>query len=223
MAVISSETRLKAVAASRLDAEYFDPADVKLLRKLTRDGGVRLDTVCEVMNGVLPDGYVEDGEVPIVRSGDLVAPFIYPDCGRAFLRAPRSDKLLYLRDGDVLISSIGLGSIGKISRVMDAGSFATVAEVTVVRPKTYPSAILFAYLTTATGQRQLLREVTGATGQQHLLKGKVATVLVPSLPDQPVIDAVEAACQRAWELEKETMNELERIHELYAGAVGVHA
>ena len=81
-----------------------------------------------------------------MRSGDLVAPLIYPECGRAFLRAAKSSRLLFLEEGDVLISSIGMGSIGKISLVMDADTFATVSEVTVFRSKGYPPEWLFTYL-----------------------------------------------------------------------------
>jgi hypothetical protein len=51
--------------------------------------------------------YSEDGEVPIVRSGDLID----IDDDARFLRAFSSEPIVYLRRGNVLISSIGFGSI----------------------------------------------------------------------------------------------------------------
>jgi hypothetical protein len=38
-----------------------------------------------------------------------------------------------------------MGSIGKISLVMDQGIFATVSEVTVLRSSDYPCEVLFTY------------------------------------------------------------------------------
>ena len=61
------------------------------------------------------------------------------------------------------------------------------------------SNFLFAYLASPTGQSQIKREITGATGQQHLLKSKVARILVPALPDviEPKLRrAVQEAHQR---------------------------
>jgi len=118
----------------------------------------------------------------VVRSGDLVAPLIYPSCGRGFLRTSLGKDTVPLKAGDVLISSIGLGSIGKISLVIDPTGFSTVSEVTILRDSTYPAEYLWAYLSTRQGQSQIEREVTGATGQQHLLKSKVRGIIIPPPP-----------------------------------------
>lgn len=221
MAVTSEGTWATAVASSRLDAEFFDPEDLALVKKLRREGGIALHTICDVLNGRTPTDYVEDGEVPIVRSGDLVAPFIYPDCGRPFLRAKQSPALVTLQAGDVLVSSIGMGSIGKISLVMDATGFATVSEVTILRSRNYPPELLFAYLTTTSGQRQINRQVTGATGQQHLLKSKMETVIIPAEPDSAVTRRVRKACKEAWQLEMQATEKLAEVHRVFADATGV--
>ena len=60
--------------------------------------------------------------------------------------------------------------------------------------------MLFAYLSGRTGQAQIQREVTGATGQQHLLKSKAARITVPKVP--PEVDKlVKRAIQRAYKAE----------------------
>lgn len=222
MAVISSARLSTSVESDRLDAEFFDPDDLKLIRRLGLAGGQPLGAVASVFHGRTPTAYLEDGGVPVVRSGDLSAPFIYPSCPRPFLRAAPRDDLVRLAPGDVLVSSIGLGAIGKISLVMDPGLFVTVSEVSIVRPHpSYAPEVLFAYLTTQAGQRQILRQVTGATGQQHLLKSKLQTVLVPAIPRKATVGAIKMACRRAWELEMEATQQQLRIHSLFAKATGL--
>ncbi len=70
-----------------------------------------------------------------------------------------------------------------ISLVVKASSLVTVSEVTILRNCEHAPEYLFAYLSSSTGQAQIEREITGATGQQHLLKSKVGNILVPDLPD----------------------------------------
>jgi type I restriction enzyme M protein len=210
-----------ALTADRLDAEFFDPVDLKLVKKMREEGAKALGDICKVFNGKTPTEYVDGGDVKIVRSGDLVSPLIYPGCADNFLTADRSPKIVPLFVGDVLISSIGMGSIGKISLVMDATDFATVSEVTVLQSKGYPPEVLFTYLTTRQGQRQINRQITGATGQQHLLKSKVQTILVPSAPKPKVCKEISESCVRAWELEVAARAQHEASHSIFAKAVGL--
>jgi type I restriction enzyme, S subunit len=221
MAIISNGRFSDAVGAERLDAEFFDPADLAIIERLKMKGAQPLGLISTVLNGRTPEAYSPDGGIPIVRSGDLVSPLIYRDCGREFLYATRTPRMVFLKIGDVLISSIGMGSIGKISLVMDASNFATVSEVTILRSTGYPQEVLFAYLSTKAGQRQIQRQVTGATGQQHLLKSKVETILIPPAPDKSVCNAIRRSCRRAWELEIEAAKQHARTHAVFAKTIGL--
>ncbi len=188
---------------ARLDPQYFDPTNLEAVAELEVLGAAPLLDSCDVLSGGSPSGgYTEDGDWLVVRAGDLVAPLIYDDCRQAFLRCDDSTGMLTLEAGDVLISSIGLGSIGKVSLVMEARRLVTVPEVTVVRAPDERGPALFAYLRTPVGQQLLLREVTGATGQQHLLKTKVETVLVPEIP-QRVWTRLRRICDEIWQSERE--------------------
>jgi hypothetical protein len=172
----------EVLKADRLDADYYKPADLGTLRLVRNLGGRELCHTCSILNGRTPPEYIEEGALSVVRSGDLVAPLIYPGCGRDFLRSSLGKETVPLKAGDVLISSIGLGSIGKISLVIEPTGFSTVSEVTVLRDSTYPAEYLWAYLSTREGQSQIEREVTGSTGQQHLLKSKVGGIVIPPPP-----------------------------------------
>lgn len=221
MAIIGTARFCDIEEADRLDAEFFDPTDLALIERLRGTGGKPLGILCEVLNGRTPEYYSSDGAIPIVRSGDLASPLIYPGCACDFLRTDKAERLVYLMAGDVLISSIGMGSIGKISIVMDAGNFATVSEVTVLRSRGYPPEVIFAYLTTLAGQRQIIRQITGATGQQHLLRSKVETILLPPAPKKSQCEAIRESVNRTWKLEIETARQHSQTHRIFAKALGI--
>lgn len=183
MAFWSEASFSYALQADRFDGDYFRPDDLEVIARMRQQGTTELASLCTVLNGKTPDDYDEGGNLAVVRSGDLIAPLIYPECGQPFLKVfPRSDRV-HLAQGDVLISSIGMGSIGKISLVVKAGNLITVSEVTILRNCEHAPEYLFSYLSSSTGQAQIEREITGATGQQHLLKSKVGNILVPDPPD----------------------------------------
>lgn len=192
MALWSAVTAKDVLRSDRLDADYYKPADLEALRRVRSLGGSALGAVCSIQNGKTPLEYCENGSHAVVRSGDLVSPLIWADCGRAFLRTTPGRGAVRLKAGDVLISSIGLGSIGKISLVIDPAGLCTVSEVTILRDSEYPPEYLWAYLSTRAGQSQIEREVTGATGQQHLLKSKVQGIVIP-----PPTKGMEATLKRS--------------------------
>ena len=183
MTIWSSVSIADALKSDRIDADYFKPNDLETIGKITNSKGTELGAISHILNGRTPQDYNDSGSLAVVRSGDLVAPLIYLTCGRPFLKAVPTQECVHLYQGDILISSIGMGSIGKISLVVDPTDLITVSEVTVLRNATVSPEFLFAYLASPTGQSQIMREVTGATGQQHLLKSKVARIVIPVMPD----------------------------------------
>ncbi|MCB1874813.1 MAG: restriction endonuclease subunit S [Chromatiales bacterium] len=122
--------------------------------------------------------YSEDGTIPIIRSGDLGN----IDNNDDFLRSSETENIFYLKKGDVLISSIGFGSIGKVQVFDKEGRFGTVSEVTVVRQSKYNPYYLAAFFRSMPGQMQIERYITGATGQLHLYPRDVSKFWVPVLP-----------------------------------------
>lgn len=190
-----SEVEVKSIRDDfRLDATYYTPEILSIISKLKAMNSEPLGEIADLYTGRTPN-YTEEGDIDVVRSGDLVSTLIYPDCGRNFLKTFKSAKLFYLKDGDVLISSIGFGSIGKISLVIGSGSLATVSEVTVIRNTKYPPEYIFAFLSTVQGQRQIDRQITGATGQLHLLKSRVGKTLIP--PYKERYSKIIALCKKA--------------------------
>lgn len=163
-----------------MDGEFFRPEHLTRERSIRRHNAEQIAALADITNGSTPSGYAEDGCIAFVRSGDLTTALIDGKRADRFLRATSENKAISLQRGDVLISSIGMGSIGKVSLVVDPKNLSTVAEVTIVRSKGIAPEFLWAYLSTSAGLGEIERRVTGATGQQHLNKREAERILVPT-------------------------------------------
>lgn len=160
----------------RLDAEFYHPKYEMLEEFLKRNHQVEyVGSWGKVLKGESVEYTGDKKGIPVIRSGDLSD---IEDEGK-FLRASRNQEIFLLKRGDVLISSIGFGSIGKVQVFDKAGAFATVSEVTVIRQKRVNPYYLHFYLRSPAGQTQINRYITGATGQLHLYPKDVGNILVP--------------------------------------------
>jgi type I restriction enzyme M protein len=171
----------EAFGSGRLDSEYFHPRYESLASFLADRFTVEpVGTWGKVLKGSSLR-YAEDVPgVPVIRSGDLSD----LDDEHKFLRAYPDQEMFILKDGDVLISSIGFGSIGKVQVFDKLGKYATVSEVTVIRQERVNPYFLHFYLRSSAGQMQINRRITGATGQLHLYPKDVASILVPMVTQE---------------------------------------
>ncbi len=162
----------------RLDSQFQAQAALTAIAKIRKGAHLRLE---QISTGVLKGRklvYSDNGAFPVVRSGD-VSPTFEPD---SLLRSSATADAFFLKENDVLISSIGHGSIGKIQLFRYEGSFATVSEVTVVRLREKNSpGFIAAFLSSKYGQAQIARYVTGATGQLHLYPSDVQRIFLPTI------------------------------------------
>ena len=173
----------EVMAAGRMDAEFFRPQHRFILEHLrSKFSGRTLGELGTVTKGKTPAEYVETG-VPVVRSGDLSD----IDATESFLRANPADVRFELQSGDVLISSIGFGSIGKVQVFNSPDRHTTVNEVTVVRQHMLNPYYLRTFLASPLGQIQIESWVTGATGQLHLNSKDVMKIVVPVI--SPAVQA----------------------------------
>jgi restriction endonuclease S subunit len=177
---LTYEANFKGVfSTERLDSQFFQEKYRALPEKLEEDFQLlTLESVCEVTKGRTV-AYSESGTVKMIRSGDLAD---ISDAS-AFLRASADEDIFYLEKGDVLISSIGFGSIGKV-QVFDLDiPCGTVSEVTILRSKTINPYFLCAFLRSIAGQLQIEQWITGATGQLHLHARDVKKIKIAQLAE----------------------------------------
>ncbi len=190
-------------SAERLDAEHFSPHVRAAVAHAERMDGVRLGAIGDVLKGKTPKGYTESG-VPVIRSGDLSD----IEDTASFKRTLPKQARFKLKRGDVLISSIGYGSIGKVQIFDHPEPHTTVSEVTVVRQSVLNPYYLQAYLASPPGQIQIESWVTGATGQLHLRPADVEKIVVPVV-DREVQDEFERIAMEARRLRAESVRLLE--------------
>jgi len=124
-----------------------------------------------------------------------------------------------LHTGDILISSIGWGSIGKVATFTHSEQMVTVSEVSVIRQTEIEPLALQIFLQSPLGQLQLERKITGSTGQLHLYPRDIGTVVIPHLVpslQQQIADLVTQsweARQKARQLLEEAKSKVENLIE----------
>ncbi len=178
MAVWSIVKVSELEGANRLDAEYYQPKYTDAVSAVTAyRNAKRLTEVASILRGRNPHVYTEEG-IPIIRAIDLRD---ITDLSNVLYASP-NEPLFYLREGDILVSSIGAGSIGKVEMFSACnGKAATVSEVSVVRitKGDIKPSTLAVFLRSRYGFLQLERRITGSTGQLHLYPKDIGTVIVP--------------------------------------------
>jgi len=177
ISIIASRELPKDNPKLRLDAQFQNRAALAAIRQIAAMPHVSIsDLTARPLKGK-NIGYSEEGEFPVIRSGDISNNF-QPDL---LLRSSDRAGAFFVKKNDILISSIGQGSIGKIQLFRSEGNFAAVSEVTVVRISGFSPACLSAFLASSYGQAQIERYISGATGQLHLYPNDVDRILVPNL------------------------------------------
>jgi type I restriction enzyme M protein len=161
----------------RIDPEYYHPKYYSAIEHVLAFGQFsQLREIARITRGRNPSKYTDAG-VPVVRAINLRDITSWED----MLSASPSERLFYLKQSDILISSIGAGSIGKVELFLDTKKATTVSEVSVIRVSGHSPAAVAAFLRTKYGYLQLERRITGSTGQLHLYPRDIGTVLVPLL------------------------------------------
>lgn len=159
----------------RLDSQFHNPSILKAIQQIRQVKHIQVGGLSEKTLKGRNVEYSEFGNVPIIRSGDINQLF---DNSR-LLYADDLQPIFFVKQGDVLISSIGFGSIGKVQLFNSDKKSGAVGEVTIIRQKKVEPAFLAAFLTGKFGQMQIERWITGATGQLHLYPSDVDQIYVP--------------------------------------------
>lgn len=119
-----------------------------------------------------------------------------------------------IENGDIMLSVFGAGSLGKVVRnVTDINAVPVNNIVATIRAKEqYGKLFLFYYLTSYLGQQQILRCITGTTGQLSLSLVVMKNILVPDISDDlknNIIIKIENS-----EGEEEYIKEIQKIQDI---------
>ena len=186
---------------------------------------VRLDSLCV-------DGYPASGKrpsqqssegVPIVKLRNVTGRGIDPDTDYApdteAIRAECARGLLQ-RD-DVLVTSTGEGTIGRVDVYPYEETAIADGEVTICRlnPNINLKYVI-EFLRSEYGQIQMLRHVSGSTGQTHLMPDYISSILIP-LPNEDVQREIVARMEKARETGIELTKEADGLRSESANILAV--
>ena len=210
-----------AEIADRFSFTYFHPRYFKVMAELDS-----LSVECVALGDLCIDGFPRRGKKPSEESFEGVAvlkvrnvtgsginldteyapdiPAMFEECERALVEK-----------NDVLITCTGEGTIGKVDIYPFREPAIADGHVSICRLRENVSPhFVLEYLRSQHGQVQILRHVSGSTGQTELLRDHVQSLLIP-LPDysdqlsiagimRNAREEVETLHQKARELESES-------------------
>lgn len=193
--------------SARIDFEWHDPRHDEMNRRLqdiARDRGYAVcelagdDGVCSLIQGKTSPTYVSDG-VPILKVRNITGEgidwktdYVLDDFFNAH---PRS----HLERGDVLVTTTGLGTIGRadlLNEDIDCMADGHVTALRLTNPRKMEPDFLMHYLRSPLGQMQMERYTVGYTGQRELNDSDLARLLITFPHDREAQDTVALAAQR---------------------------
>jgi type I restriction enzyme M protein len=179
----------------RLDIKYWEPSTRARIQALVDAGAPTLGDINlaehPIRRGISPDesAYVDerDGYALVIKAGSNVSKFgeiVIPD-GADYVEQNVYEELsgAHVRDGDVLLSSTGDGTIGKCAVYRGDKPALADGHVTIIRPHTlhiWPE-YLADYIRAGFGQEQAYRLFTGSTGLVELTPDHARNIVVDLL------------------------------------------
>lgn len=175
----------------RIDFEWLDPRHDELDRRLeeiSRIKGYKLETigdlvsrnVCQIIMGKTAEIYVSQG-IPIIKLRNVTNEGINWKTDYVLKDFFDSNQKSHLKPMDILITSTGVGTIGRVSIMDKKVDCITDGHVTTIRildtTKILPS-FLTHYLRSISGQMQMERYTVGSTGQTELNDPDIALMKI---------------------------------------------
>lgn len=162
------------MSAQRIDAECAHPKGERLRELIRRGGGMRLGEMSiQHARGVQPEAYSDEGGVVVVKSKNVSSAGIDVDsCDRAVADAWSLMENGRLSEGDLVVNSTGLGTLGRAGVIpsFSVEKLFAAVDLTIVnvdRTKACPEYVAL-FLNSPAGMLQSDMLQTGSSGQRHL-------------------------------------------------------
>jgi type I restriction enzyme M protein len=171
----------------RFDFEFLDPRHVEMNRRfksLAEERGYEvagIDELCDIFRGKTADLYVSSG-IPIIKVRNVTGEGITWAATSFVLREFfESHPDCHLKPQDILLTSTGLGTIGRVDILERDVPCMTDGHVSILRVKDSnhisPRYVLY-YLRSIFGQMQMERYTVGSTGQTELNRNDVKRIMI---------------------------------------------
>lgn len=175
----------------RIDFEWLDPRHEEMerhLEELSKRKGLKIETIgdmvsrgiCQIVKGKTAEAYVSQG-IPIIKTRNVTNEGIDWDTDFVLKEFYDSNPQSHLKQEDLLITSTGVGTIGRVAILNKDIGCMTDGHVTGLRILDETAIIpsfLSHYLRSIFGQIQMERYTVGSTGQTELNDPDIALIKI---------------------------------------------
>jgi len=178
----------------------------------------------DIHRGASPN-YNPDGEIPVIKTGHLKNGHIEISqeefVDQNFYNSSERSRV---RESDILISSTGKVSLGKIDLVETDQRLVVDGHISIIRidERKYNRLFFTYFFRSILGYFQIERDFTGATNQIELYTNEIANFQIPDISlksQQKIVDEIKTELDKQEEMKKKIETQRNKIDEIIKKAV----
>ena len=178
----------------------------------------------DIHRGASPN-YNPDGEIPVIKTGHLKNGHIEISqeefVDQNFYNSSERSRV---RESDILISSTGKVSLGKIDLVETDQRLVVDGHISITRidERKYNRLFFTYFFRSILGYFQIERDFTGATNQIELYTNEIANFQIPDISlksQQKIVDEIKTELDKQEEMKKKIETQRNKIDEIIKKAV----
>jgi hypothetical protein len=179
----------------RFNSEFY----LKKIVEFRKKGGKKLGAFLSYNKRGIQPIYSNNGIIRALRSVNI------REMGISEERAVYVEDAFYnankrgtVNNGDVLLTSTGVGTLGRACLLLDTEKYFVDGHITILRTKEIRNTFLFLFLNSSYGQLQINALYNGSSGQIEIYPDDINEILLPTLSasfqkrlDELVIDSIQ--------------------------------
>lgn len=201
--------------SGRLDAEYYQPKYDAFLNVLNRFETTSIPAEYHVIKNSGTNYADGISDVGVIKTKQLNNSGIDTESIESYFSAKTcvENKSTFLKSGDVVFASMGVGSLGKVSIFSNDGEKKFVTDSTLRIYRAKPTAkvrpeVLCVFLQSKLGQELVYRYVVGSTGIINIYDNDIAKIPIPIFDDS-IQEHIAVKVQESFSLRKQSKQLLE--------------
>lgn len=221
----------------RYDFEWNDPKHIKIennLKTISRNKKYSLSTIgelvkngiCQIVKGKTGKMYVVEG-IPIIKLRNVTNEgILWRKTDYVLKSFFDSNKKAHIKKEDILITSTGLGTIGRVAVVdknTDCMADGHVATIRILDKEKILPDFLAHYLRSIFGQTQMIKYTVGSTGQTELNDKDIERIQImhpESISEQQsILDKTQIYEKSALESKKKYDESLSKMKDIFLNSL----
>lgn len=220
MAVWSNINRSN-VALDRFDAEFFRADYIRSMERLESSGGcTQIHSIFSVLRRGLQPRYSSSGNIPVLRSVNIGL-MTFNETRQEYVdkNFMGSNNNGCVSKDDILITSTGVGTLGRTSIWPNDNQAFCDGHVTILRNASVSPYLVAIFLNTKYGLTQIERHYRGSSGQIEIYPYDIGKIVIPNIlfSIQKEIESLVKSYFVLVEQKKDTFLRAQRLVEMELG------